>query len=146
MSLKTKVLLVFCAVFALLALIFFAVSYVITGNIAGKLENESIQGNVEVALQALERELTALDKSAADWAIWDDTYSFVEDRNREYLKKNLGNNTFKILGFNYAVFLNTRGEIVYARGYDPEAGKEIPLPPGIVFAAHNQTGAIKVCW
>lgn len=143
MSLKTKVLLVFCAVFALLALIFFAVSHVIAGNIAGKLENESIQGNVEVALQALERELTALDKSAADWAIWDDTYSFVEDRNREYIEKNLSDSTFEILGFNYTVFLNSRGEIVYARGYSPEAGKEIPLPPGIVFTTHNQTGGLK---
>ncbi|WP_338824865.1 hypothetical protein MHOCP_04300 [Moorella humiferrea] len=62
MSLKTKVLLVFCAVFALLALIFFAVSHVIAGNIAGKLENESIRENVERALQALEREIAALDK------------------------------------------------------------------------------------
>ncbi|WP_338834114.1 hypothetical protein MHLNE_04700 [Moorella humiferrea] len=143
MSLKTKVLLVFCAVFALLALIFFAVSHVIAGNIAGKLENESIRENVERALQALEREIAALDKSAADWATWDDTYSFVEDRNREYIEKNLVDNVFQILRLNYAVFLNTRGEIVYARGYDPDAGEEIPLPPGIIFTAHNQTGGLK---
>lgn len=143
MSLKTRVLLVFCAVFAFLALIFFAVSHVIAGNIAGKLERDSIRENVERALQALEREIAALDKSAADWATWDDTYIFVEDRDREYIEKNLVDNVFEILKLNYAVFLNTRGEMVYARGYVPEGDEEIPIPPSIVFTAHNQTGGLK---
>lgn len=143
MSLKVKVLLVLCAVFAFLGLIFFAVSHIIAGNIAGKLEYDSIRENVERALQALEREIAALDKSAADWATWDDTYIFVEDRNREYIEKNLVDNVFQILRLNYAVFLNTRGERVYARGYDPEADQEISIPPGIVFTAHNQTDGLK---
>lgn len=55
--------------------------------VAEKLDQASIQENVERALNALEREIAALDKSAADWATWDETYDFIEDRNQEYIQK-----------------------------------------------------------
>ncbi|MDN5346855.1 MAG: hypothetical protein PWP65_419 [Clostridia bacterium] len=132
MSLKTKTVLTISTVFAFLALAFFAVSHVVANNIAAELERDDIHQNIERALQALEREIVTLDKFAEDWAAWDDTYIFVEDRNEEYIEKNLVDSTFEVLRLNYAVFINTRGEIVYARGYDPEAGEEIAVPPGIV--------------
>ncbi|RKO67823.1 HD domain-containing phosphohydrolase [Desulfofundulus salinus] len=143
MSLKTRIVLTLCAAFAILALVFFAVFHVIANNIVAELERDDLKQNIERALQALEREMAELDKSAQDWATWDDTYTFVKDRNREYIEKNLVDNVFKILRINYAVIINTRGEMVYARGYDPEEGEDVPLPREIVLPARQKAGGLK---
>lgn len=143
MSLKTKMLVVGGTVFAFLALIFFLGSHVVAGSIAGRLENDSIRENLERALQAIEREMAELDKLAADWATWDDTYDFVEDGNQIYIKKNLGDNVFQILRLNYIIFLNTKEEQIYARGYDLETGNEIPIPLEVILPATNKTDSLK---
>ncbi|MBC7324369.1 MAG: PAS domain S-box protein, partial [Moorella sp. (in: Bacteria)] len=143
MSLKTRIVLTLCAAFAILALVFFAVSYVIANNIVAELERDDLKQNIERALQALEREMATLDRNTEDWAAWDDTYLFVEDRNEEYIKKNLVDSTFEVLKINYAVMINTGGEMVYARGYDAEEGEDIPVPRKIVLSAHQKAGGLK---
>ncbi|MQL53029.1 hypothetical protein GFC01_12345 [Desulfofundulus thermobenzoicus] len=143
MSLRTRIVLTLCAAFAFLALVFFAVSHMILNNIVAELERDDLKQNIERALQALEREMTELDRYTEDWAAWDDTYIFVKERNEEYIKKNLVDSTFKVLKINYAVIINTGGETVYARGYDPEEGKDIPVPREIILPVRQKAGGLK---
>lgn len=131
MSLKAKTVLTVCTFFAVLTLAFLAVSHVVADAVVVELEKDSVRQNIERAIGALEREIATLDKFAHDWAAWDDTYTFVEDRNEEYIKKNLVDSTFQVLRLNYIVLVNSRGESVYARGYDPEAGEEIAIPSSV---------------
>jgi len=143
MSLKTRVFLVTCSIFLFVALIFFALSFFMARAVAEKLDQASVQENVERALNALEREIAALDKSAADWATWDETYDFMEERNREYIQKNLLENTFEILRLNYVALVNTREQVVYARAYDPATGQDLLFPPEVLLPAHHREKALK---
>jgi len=142
-SLKTRIVFTLCAAFTFLALVFFAVSHVIANNIVAELERDDLKQNVERVLQALEREMVTLDRNAQDWAAWDDTYLFVEDRNAEYINKNLVDSTFEVLKINYIVMINTGGEMVYARGYDAEEEEDIPVPREVVLPARQKAGGLK---
>lgn len=143
MSLKTRVFLVICSMFLFLALIFFTLSFFMGRGVAEELERATIQENVERALNAIEREIAALDKSAADWAIWDETYDFIEDRNQEYIQKNLLDNTFEILRLNYVALVNAQEQVVYAKAYDPTAGQDLLFPPEVLLPAHHREEGLK---
>jgi len=143
MSLKTRVFFVICSMFLFLALIFFALSFFIGRGVAEKLDQASIQENVERALNAVEREIAALDKSAADWATWDETYDFMEDRNQEYIEKNLVDNAFEILKLNYAALVNAWEQVVYARAYDPTTGQDLLFPPEVLLPAYHREKGLK---
>lgn len=143
MSLKTRIVLTLCAAFAMLALVFFAVSHVIANNLVAELERDDLKQNIERTLQALEREMATLDRNTEDWATWDDTYLFVEDRNAEYIKKNLVDSTFEVLKINYIVIINTGGEMVYARGYDAEEEEDISVPREVVLPARQKAGDLR---
>ncbi|MDD2337861.1 MAG: CHASE4 domain-containing protein [Geobacteraceae bacterium] len=40
----------------------------------------------------------------SDYTGWDDSYRFVLDRNREFIRKNLGDPNFEQLGMNLTVY------------------------------------------
>lgn len=130
-SLRTKTVLTAVAFFAVLILGFFAVSHAVAKRTAAELERDAVRKDVERVLGVLEREVAALDDFAWDWASWDDTYAFVEDGNEEYVRSNLVDTTFEGIRANYIVLLDRKGRAVYARGYDPRAGRDIPVPTGL---------------
>lgn len=96
-----------------------------------QIEDESTRQDVERVLHSLESELTNLDKTADDWAAWDDTYLFMEDHNPEYLDSNLVDGTFISLQLNLMLFLANDGHIVYGRAFDLQKQVEIDLPTGL---------------
>lgn len=76
----------------------------------------------------LEISLKGLESYCRDWAIWDDTYEFVSNRNQGYIKSNLEFNTFLVADINLMVFLDKNGSIVFSRFYDSE-WNERDIPP-----------------
>jgi hypothetical protein len=67
-----------------------------------------------------------------DYAAWDDTYTFVVDRNQEYVEKNLVDSTFINLGLNLILIVNPSGEIVFQKGFDLQQKREIPISSSIL--------------
>ena len=45
-------------------------------------------------MRALNREIYHLDSFTNDWAAWDDTYRFMQDRDPIYIESNLVDQTF----------------------------------------------------
>lgn len=72
-------------------------------------------------------ELNSLEVLCIDWAFWDDTYEFIEDRNERYVASNLVESTFTNAKINAIVFINKEGEVVFSKFYDKEWNeKELP--------------------
>lgn len=78
--------------------------------------------------------LDVLDTTAFDWASWDDTYTFVEDKNAEFIKKNLVDETFNENGLrlNFMVFVDNKQNIVFQKGYNWVSKETEPVPQGIL--------------
>ncbi len=77
---------------------------------------------------------TALNIKLRDWAQWDDTYAFINDRNETYKESNLANTTLANLEINFMLFLNSEGDVVFAKLIDINAS-ETELPSETVVSA-----------
>ncbi|MBN1432356.1 MAG: PAS domain-containing protein [Methanomicrobiaceae archaeon] len=66
--------------------------------------------------------------TAVDWAEWDDTYEFVQNRNEAYISSALVKDTYFSTEVNLMLFINESGEIVHGRAFDLEEKKEIDIP------------------
>lgn len=77
------------------------------------LEERAARRDLDRLRNALDRELLYLDTTCKDWAFWDDTYRFVQERSRDYIDSNLGNDTFTTNRLNLLALLDQNGAIVW---------------------------------
>ncbi|MGQ9601423.1 MAG: CHASE4 domain-containing protein [Candidatus Bipolaricaulia bacterium] len=96
------------------------------------LEEQAIRREVERTLNALADDLSKLSALVGDWAGWDDTYAFIEDANPEYIRSNLVDQTFSELDLNLMVFVHSSGRIVFAKAFDLQEKREVPVPEGLL--------------
>jgi sensor domain CHASE-containing protein len=82
-------------------------------------------------LHALSRELSGLESITGDWASWDDTYTFIEDANTEYVQSNLIDGTFIELKLNLMMFIYSSGRNVFTKAFDLQNEEEIAIPSGL---------------
>jgi signal transduction histidine kinase len=118
MKIRTKTVIAISIVSLLLIIILYTISSKIVLQRFYSLEQESAQTNVDRALNALSREVEALAQSNRDWARWDDTYLYIANRNQEYIETNLNIESFEILRVNEVAYMDSSGNIVYAREFD----------------------------
>ncbi len=128
MSLKHKILGLVLAVLVIFFAAAFGVQQTVVYSRFVALEQEEASKNVERALAAIDRELNVLLPSAADWALWDDTYAFVQDRNEEYAESNLYASTLEGLDVAVLAIYNRSGELVWGMAYDAELEQELAMP------------------
>ena len=83
-----------------------------------ELEEKEARANVERVVNALAEESSSLTALAVDYAGWDDTYRFVVDGNREYIRKNLEDPFFLKFRLNLVLFVTNQGKWTYFRCYD----------------------------
>lgn len=83
------------------------------------LERKGAQKDVSRCEGALQREIEHLNLLTNDWAAWDDTYRFIQDRNEDYIESNLVIETFSDNRLDLIYFLNSRRETVWGEVRDP---------------------------
>jgi sensor domain CHASE-containing protein len=95
------------------------------------LESKTVCGNVERVLKQFDQEKISLDAVAADWAMWDDTYFFVKDKNEKFIQDNLIYTSFETININFMLFFDNSGVLVYSKAYDFQEKNEIILPASL---------------
>ena len=132
MTLRLKtLLLVGAALVGFIVVAYLAVSLVLQAGFAD-VEAENTRQNVRRALEGLSEKIASLDRSARDYAGWDDTYAFVEDRNQDYVDANLSDETFVNNELSLMMFVNLGGEVVFAKAYDLHGEVEVAIPAGLL--------------
>jgi putative nucleotidyltransferase with HDIG domain len=99
----------------------------------GQEENQ-MRVDVSRAFTALSEEIHKIDMFVYDYAAWDDSYAFINNRDEKYIESNLSDEGFLRNRWSYAVYVNTAGTIVCARGYDLEQKKPRPVPKSFLCA------------
>jgi len=115
MSLKWQLLLILLLVVVLYSAFDYGVQRVAIYPSFVALQRESAKEDVSRCQEALAREVLALDRSANDWACWDDTYRFIQDRDREYAEANLAPDPLKTLGIDLLCIHDSSGRLVWGR-------------------------------
>jgi PAS domain S-box-containing protein len=132
MSLKTKVLLIISAVFICAMGLIYAFSRLIFIRGLEEIEEQNTSVQVEQAVGVLTYLINDLEVDTADWAAWDDTYEFIQDKNQDYIQSNLVDETFITLRLNAMLFIDQSGNIAYSKAYDIENEVEIPFPADLL--------------
>ncbi len=114
----------------LLIALFAIVAIVVSAGLA-QVEDEETRQDVRRVLNLLSAQVADLVTLTGDYAGWDDTYAFIEDRNEPYIQSNLVAGTFTKLRLNAMLFVHSSGRIVYAQGYDWQAEQPIPVPASL---------------
>jgi signal transduction histidine kinase/ActR/RegA family two-component response regulator len=129
MSLRQKILL-FTGLTLLGLLIALAViASVIWLDSATRLEQQQTQQDLNRVITTLSGELVALDRFTNDWAGWDDTYAFIDDRNPVYIDDNLTDATLTRSQINAILYVDLTGQIVCSKTFDLENKQAIPTAP-----------------
>jgi signal transduction histidine kinase/ActR/RegA family two-component response regulator len=129
MKLHTKTALITSASLACLFLLLMVPCSTIVWHGFASLEERYARSCAQRALAALDEQVAQISGSAADWAMWDDSYRFVEDGNADFAAANLTHSTFESLRLNMILFVHRSGRVV--SGMCVSEGRPTAIPKGL---------------
>lgn len=136
-SLRSSTLMIFALFFLMMVVLIHILLNTVMMSSIDQLEEKNVGKNIERAVNAIEQQELILAATTKDWAAWDDTYEFVQDRNQEYLKSNIYEDVFVNLNLNLIAITDLSGEYIFATGMDIENSEFIPVYPELKKALHK---------
>jgi len=131
MTLRAKTLLALSTTLVgLLIVLYLFLSSMLMDNYTA-LEERQTRQHVQRVLNALEREIDGLTRTADDWAAWNATRDFVQGTNPDYVADNLMPETFANLRLNLMLFYDAADQLVLARAVDLASEQAISAPPTV---------------
>lgn len=128
MKLRKKTLLICLMLIGLIGVLY-AFSRIVVLRSFAKLEDQDARQNLERASSALSDDLSNLDSIASEYSSWDQTYSFVEHPNLEFVKSELVFDSN--LRVNVVAIIDSSDRIVFAKAIDFANGKDVPFPQSL---------------
>ena len=96
-----------------------------------ELERRDVRQSVRLATNWLADEGPPLAATAVSYGSWNDTYRFIQDHDRAYVRANLDDSMVAGLSVDFMVFLDRRGRVVQAASIDQATVHSRPLPVGL---------------
>jgi sensor domain CHASE-containing protein len=132
MKLRIKTLITLGIIFMVLFILLTTVIQSTILNSFREVEKQSVDRNIQRAVNVFSHEFDSLRKESYDWSTWNDTYTFVEDRNQAYIDANLQDVAFQGIGINIMMFYNTSDDLVFGKNYDPQNVNDTSIPQSLV--------------
>ncbi|WP_410509451.1 response regulator [Methanosarcina hadiensis] len=114
MKIREKTLTILGITFILLSLFLVVATEQIMGKSFELLEKDDISRNMERAKAALDSQITVLDMMTYDYAVWDDTYYFVQGQSDDYIDGTLSPELITNLDTNFILFYDSTNNLYYA--------------------------------
>ena len=127
MSLRVKSLLVASSTMAVLMVSLFITAQIILTDSYTRLEQQDMQAHVERALNALANDLATLQRTSNDYAVWDNTYAYMQERTPDYIESNYTDGAFANSRLNLVMLIDPQGQVVYAKAFDLDLNQAVPL-------------------
>lgn len=96
------------------------------------LEQQVVEENLLRVANAVRAEAEGLGTTCTDWAVWDDTYRFVQDRNQAYAISNLGDATLADLHLSALLYFDSHGQLVFGKAMDLTEQAVVAVPTELV--------------
>lgn len=128
MNLNRKIVVVLIAGITLYTTVGFAFNRFLILPSFRQLEVEEAHKDMMRCLAALEGHITQIALLCTDWSAWDDSYTFVQDTNEEYIKANLYSSWFADNDMNIMYFFRSDGSVAWGQYFDLKAGNPATFP------------------
>ncbi len=92
------------------------------------LEENLARQNVQRALSSLDDHLSSLENTTSDYALWDQTYSFMSGGNPGYTRSEFPDDAFIRIRIGLVMLIDTGGNVVLSKSYDLANRREIAVP------------------
>lgn len=134
-----KLILLITPIFIIFAVAVYLVTETVIIESFKDVERDDYEKSMEVLNNALNADAEYLSGQTTDWAVWDDSYSFVLGENETYIEDNVADNMLENLSIDYFAVFDKNYKLRYLRSYDGE-GKETeeknqPLEDKLINAA-----------
>ncbi len=118
MRLSTKILMIVLGVLLFYGGMDYATHRIVIIPSFEELERAEAQKDMGRCMAAIEREVEAVDTLCHDWSAWSDTYHFAQDRNTDFAKSNLRDETYVGAKLNLLQIYDLAGERVGGQAFD----------------------------
>lgn len=108
------------------------ISEFIIGRSFRELEDRIVQSKMQQTLKTLQNEIDALYGNARDYAAWNPTYAFIEQRDLNFIDTNVTSDALLSIRASYIAFVTPTGDIVYARRQSVINGERLPIPADLL--------------
>ena len=132
MTLRVKTLLISGAMILCLVTAVGVISYGAVRDVFTRLEEQIMRQEVGHVLNALADRQVNLEKTATDYATWDDTYAFMSDANVGYITDNLVDSNLVSLRLNIMAFVKPSGDILHVKGVNLDSEMDAPAPADLL--------------
>lgn len=131
MTLRKRTLLIIGATLIGLNAVLYSISSALLLGSSTRAEEQDTRQIMKGVLSVFAQNLEQLSESFNDWAMWDDAYQFIQDRNQAFIQSNLVDPQFTYMRVNLMMFINTSGQVVFGTGFDLKSGKKVPIPAAL---------------
>lgn len=128
MSVRRKTLLVVGLTSISLLIILLLVSQFILLRGFDGLQEDAVKQNVQRTQNVIANEIESINTLAGDWAYWDDTYNYIQDRNEAYIASNLGDESIGNLKLNLLIYTDPKDQLVFGTWFNRQEINTAPLP------------------
>lgn len=132
MTIRKKTIIITCLTFFILMALIIAISRIVISRGFRELETKTVERNVNRVIQGISEVLSNLSATAADWALWDDTYKFIKEHNEDYVTRNLMYDTLITLKINFMLFIDIDNHLVDVRHIDLANEKATTIPDDLL--------------
>ena len=128
MKLGQKMLVVFAATAAagMGALYFISRDFLLSS--FRQLEERQMKQNVQDARDDLDEQYRSLGNTTRDYAYWDRTYDFLGDPEHQEIQSEFKDLDMEGVDLNLVVLRDMQGRIVFAKAYNTQQHREMPVP------------------
>jgi diguanylate cyclase (GGDEF)-like protein len=112
----------------LFVLVFFTVQSIAVESVRN-LEYINAKQNAVLVERILVASSSSMTNTVRDWAIWNETYDYIEGNNPTYEDNNLYYESFETLNVNLVLYYDATQQIVFSAYYDFVEEIEIPVDP-----------------
>ena len=131
MRIRTQILFVVVTIVAVVS----AIGVLVAGDVAFQglkaRENLEVEETLRRAEAAVTMQVDQLARTSKDWAVWDDSYRFMLDKNPEFVQANLSTTALESLGVDFIGFVDRFGHVVQVVSLDTSAGATPSLPEAV---------------
>ena len=128
MSIRYKTLIMIGSIFIILLAVLLVTARMVMLNSFLSLEKTNALLDTQRGLSALDSVLSNMNNTIGEWAPRDDTYEFMQTRYPAYIKRNLTDEALATLEFNFMVFVDQNGRMVFAKFVDLKTKKQVSTP------------------
>ena len=132
MNVGDKTLVIICLIFAFLITFSGLASRTILLSSYMELEKQDVSEKLELVEHDIDTELLRIATLNQEWAVWDKTYEFMEDKNPSYSLSYLTDEILTEAGIDFVFYIDNSGDMVYGKVIDLGTGTEISVPDDLL--------------